>query len=72
MVVAITDLISATQLPQNESFSVFASAKNLEVLRGCRSHPWWRAVAWNSRFQAKTKRTASKRSALLNNLYLSA
>ena len=34
MVVAITDLISATQLPQNETFSVFAAAKNLEVLRG--------------------------------------
>ncbi len=34
MVVAITDLISATQLPQNESFSVFTAAKNLEVLRG--------------------------------------
>lgn len=34
MVVVITDLISATQLPQNESFSVFAAAKNLEVLRG--------------------------------------
>jgi hypothetical protein len=34
MVVAITDLVSATQLPQNESFSVFTSAKNLEVLRG--------------------------------------
>jgi hypothetical protein len=34
MVVAITDLVSATELPQNESFNVFTSAKNLEVLRG--------------------------------------
>jgi hypothetical protein len=34
MVVVITDLISATQLPPNECFNVFASAKNLEVLRG--------------------------------------
>ncbi len=33
-VVAITDLLSATQLPPNESFSIFAAAKNLEVLRG--------------------------------------
>lgn len=34
MIVVITDLVSATQLPQNESFTVFTSANNLEVLRG--------------------------------------